>query len=109
MEVENGVLVDWYVNPYKLFGIILIILPIILLLILLALPKATKYFGKIESKNIFYNRGCKLAVAGNPDDAMVLLKQAVESGYTNRDHALKDVDLESLREREDFNRLFEKS
>lgn len=55
---------------------------------------------------LLYDTGCQLAKKGRPEEAMVLLRQAVESGYSNRAHAKQDIDLEGLRNRDDFQELF---
>ena len=39
------------------------------------------------------------------DQAMAMLRQAVEKGYKNAAHMKKDTDLDPLRKREDFKKL----
>lgn len=105
-EVQKGFLIELYKNPYVA---ILLIIAGILILLLILIPVSTNIINnKINNKikNIFYNTACKEAIKGNSDDAMVLLNQAVRAGYSDRDHALNDNDLECLREREDFKELF---
>jgi eukaryotic-like serine/threonine-protein kinase len=45
----------------------------------------------------YYNLACVYARTNRPDDAFASLKLAMESGYTNADHAQEDSDLTSLR------------
>jgi tetratricopeptide (TPR) repeat protein len=62
----------------------------------------------------WYNLGCVYAVASGTvadkkqeyaDRAMVLLRKAVQAGYDNPAHMAKDSDLDSLRGREDFQKI----
>lgn len=45
------------------------------------------------------------ALEGNYGTAMHLLEKAFEAGYSDREHAKCDPDLEPLRAREDFKKL----
>jgi len=109
VEVENGFLVGWYQKPIYAVSFLLIFLPFILSILGVIWTNVRRRVVSNEKKNIFYNRACELAVGGNADDAMIVLRQAVEAGYSNRQHAIKDEDLESLRERKDFIELFQKT
>ena len=60
------------------------------------------------SGSIFYDAACKVSLNGKLDEAMVLLDQAVEHGYANRQHMTQDDDLEALRQRPDFKALLSK-
>lgn len=54
---------------------------------------------------VLYNAARKAAVAGDTDEAFVLLRAAFRIGYTDKSHARRDPDLERLRERNDFKEL----
>jgi Predicted Zn-dependent protease len=60
--------------------------------------KATRQvdFEVLRSDN-YYNAACCYALSGQKDSALVLLTNAVNSGYKNIDQIKKDTDLESLR------------
>jgi len=60
--------------------------------------KATRQvdFEVLRSDN-YYNAACCYVLSGQKDSALVLLTNAVNSGYKNIDQIKKDTDLESLR------------
>lgn len=58
---------------------------------------------------VWYNLACAYALAGKPDEAIEALRTASEKGYPRMSDAATDPDLESLRGREDFQKLIPKS
>ncbi|NRF37312.1 TPR end-of-group domain-containing protein [Pedobacter foliorum] len=52
---------------------------------------------KVLKISNYYNAACCYALSNQQDSALVLLTNAVNSGYKNIDHLKKDTDLESLR------------
>lgn len=59
--------------------------------------KATQQVDfKVLKTNNYYNAACCYALSGQKDSALVLLTNAVNSGYKKVDHIQKDTDLESL-------------
>lgn len=71
------------------------------------LDEAAKILTELTDKYpqqaaLLYNLACCRAKQGKADEAVTILKQAVEAGWSNRKHAEADADLESLRERKDF-------
>ena len=105
-SVEESWFLGLYQNPWEL--LIWIPLPtyLVTLLLFAYLRRLRRVSVKQAIPATLYDTGCQLAKNGRADEAMVLLRQAVESGYTNRAHAKQDVDLESLRDRDDFQELF---
>lgn len=61
-----------------------------------------------ETPDLSYNHACCLARLGKPDEAMAALQKAVDAGWADANHTLKDEDLTTLRQRDDFKRLVEK-
>jgi hypothetical protein len=67
--------------------------------------EAGKYYIKATQQaefrvlkiNNYYNAACCYALSGQKDSALVLLTNAVNSGYKKADHIKNDTDLESLR------------
>ena len=53
----------------------------------------------------FYNAACSYALAGKNDSAFICLQKAVELGWNNKAHLLKDTDLESLHNDSRWNTL----
>ena len=49
-----------------------------------------------------YNRACFESLCGNIDEALVLLKVGLEKGYSSKEWAKQDPDLENLRDDECF-------
>ena len=80
VEVEDGLLVEWYLNPLKYVPLIIIFLPVALLMLSVFWTNARKRIVKNETKNILYNNACELAKEGNPDEAMILLRKVVRCG-----------------------------
>lgn len=67
------------------------------------LEEAIQGFAKlIQADNsnplAWYNLACALALNEQPDRAFKVLEGAVQAGFRDREHALKDKDLASLRE-----------
>jgi len=108
VEVEDSLLLDWYRNPVRFVFVVFTFLPLLFLVLMAIWMKVRRRVIKNETKNILYNKACELAINGSSNPAMILLLQAVLAGYSNRYHALKDEDLESLRGREDFKTSFDK-
>lgn len=54
---------------------------------------------------LHYNRACGLALLGQPNNAILALQDAVRSGWWDHQHTLRDEDLKSLRDRDDFKSL----
>ena len=52
-----------------------------------------------------YNLACSLALAGRPEEAVTSLSKAILLGYDDLAHMEVDPDLDSLRERPDFQAL----
>lgn len=46
---------------------------------------------------LFYDLACSAAISGEREESMGHLQHAIENGYSNADHMLKDDDLKSLR------------
>jgi len=110
IEVEDGMLIWIYRNP--LVFLIAFIVPVFYIVLMIASPiwlKVRRNIIRNEKKYIFYDNACELAIKSKHDDAMILLRQAVEAGYSNRHHALNDKDLAPLRGRSDFQQLFNES
>ncbi len=61
-----------------------------------------------HSAELLYNLACALAVIGEASEAIAALEKAVAAGWWNHQHALRDKDLASLRERADFKVLLER-
>jgi hypothetical protein len=49
-----------------------------------------------------YNLACALALQNHPEEALAILRSAIDHGYTNVDHLMKDPDLEIVRRRPEF-------
>ncbi len=105
-SVEESWFIELYQSPWKLLIWIPVPAYVAMILFFAYLRRLRRISVKQALPTTLYNTGCKLAKQGRAEDAMVLLRQAVESGYTNRTHAKQDVDLESLRSRDDFRELF---
>jgi len=105
-KVEDSWLIDIYQNPWRYIGVLLVLIYILVMLISFYSLYISRKSVKKAIPNTLYNTGCKLAKSGRDEEAMILLKQAVESGYSKRDHAKKDTDLKKLHDREDFEKLF---
>ncbi len=60
-----------------------------------------------EDGMLLYNLACIHALAGDPDDALDCLEQAVAAGLTEKDWILNDGDLQSLHETPRFRTLVE--
>lgn len=58
-----------------------------------------------HASELLYHLACGLARAGNPDEAVATLKEAVQAGWWNHRHAARDEDLKTLRDRADFKEL----
>ncbi|MCG8094134.1 MAG: hypothetical protein JAZ17_11005 [Candidatus Thiodiazotropha endolucinida] len=108
VEVENGQIIEWYQKPWLLLTWLPIFVGALYIFLVLGWAALRRRVIENAKKNILYDTGCELAISGNADEAMVLLNEAVNSGYSNRQHALNDHDLESLRDRDDFIFLFKK-
>ncbi|MEW5939597.1 MAG: tetratricopeptide repeat protein [Chloroflexota bacterium] len=70
---------------------------------------ATKHMNiaqkRINDSESEYNRACLQALCGNADEALALLKIALETKQTFADWALRDPDLEDIRSDPRFERL----
>jgi hypothetical protein len=53
------------------------------------------------------HRNARLPCKFYGDEAMKMLKAAVAKGWKNAAHMRKDIDLDPLRDREDFKKLME--
>ena len=58
-----------------------------------------------QSAELHYNHACGLAQLGQADAALLALKEAVKSGWWDAQQAVRDDDLKSLRDRDDFKAL----
>jgi serine/threonine protein kinase/tetratricopeptide (TPR) repeat protein len=56
---------------------------------------------------ILYNKACLLALAGEGEEAIAVLRQAVDLGFIHRDWVARDSDFAALRERPPFRALLE--
>lgn len=56
-------------------------------------------------QNDWYNAACCYALAGKADSAMLLLKQSVKYGNDDVAHMKEDTDLQTLRQRADWQKL----
>ena len=54
---------------------------------------------------VFYNLACSRALVGHKKEALAALKRAIELGYRDFAHLLKDPDLKSLHQELDFKKL----
>lgn len=52
-----------------------------------------------------YNLACAQALAGRPEEALASLARSVDAGWTGAEHAKRDADLASIRERSEFRDL----
>ena len=69
--------------------------------------EAAKLYEKLlttraENPLLHYNLACCYARIEKADEAMQSLKAALKTGWTNHEHALRDDDLKTLRNRKDF-------
>lgn len=60
---------------------------------------------KPDDPESWYNLACSQALTGHPDAAMTALDRAVVCGYDDAEWLSADPDLNSLRTRDDFERL----
>lgn len=51
---------------------------------------------------VFYNLACSYALTGSPKKALTVLKQSLDLGYDDIQHMLRDPDLKSLHDQEEF-------
>ncbi|MCA0931732.1 DUF2268 domain-containing protein [Lutimonas saemankumensis] len=58
-----------------------------------------------KKKNAAYNAACCLALLNKKDSAFILLSQAIENGYNNKAHLIKDSDLNVLHSSEKWKEL----
>src|SRR3990167_1190694 len=58
-----------------------------------------KRLAKLKTKDpvVHYNLACSFALVGEKDEALVVLKKAIEFGYTDFDHLKQDQDFKTLR------------
>jgi Tfp pilus assembly protein PilF len=56
----------------------------------------------------YYNLACYYSVTNNAEAAFANLEKAFQLGYNNYDHVEKDTDLNGIRSKPEFNKLFEK-
>ncbi len=56
-----------------------------------------------ENSTVHYNLACSLSLLGRPNEAIQALERAVELGYDDAEHLLRDEDLASLRGESRFN------
>ena len=61
-----------------------------------------------EPETAAYNLACAHALVGQKDKAIAQLERAVELGYDNAQHLLRDDDLENLREMPAFEALYQR-
>lgn len=61
-----------------------------------------------HSGDLLYNLACVLASQGNQEAALKTLGEAVEAGWANHRHALRDDDLKPLSANEEFQKLIER-
>jgi tetratricopeptide (TPR) repeat protein len=54
---------------------------------------------------VYYNLACSYALTGKRDEALAALEQAIELGYRDVGFLMKDEDLVSLHDEEEFARL----
>ncbi|MEQ9825814.1 MAG: hypothetical protein ABQ298_15620 [Puniceicoccaceae bacterium] len=54
---------------------------------------------------VHYNLACSLALVGQPDDALDMLKQSIQLGYSDFEWMLKDEDLARVRKLPKFGKL----
>jgi tetratricopeptide (TPR) repeat protein len=55
--------------------------------------------------NTYYNITCAHSLAGSISDALANFESAVSAGYSNRQHADSDTDLDNIRGHEQFQRI----
>jgi tetratricopeptide (TPR) repeat protein len=61
-----------------------------------------------KDPTVAYNLACAQARAGEKDNALKTLAEAVELGFTDGAHIKKDADLDSVRETEEYKKVIEK-
>jgi hypothetical protein len=61
-------------------------------------------FRKLKAGN-YYDAACCFALAGIPDSAFTYLQKAIELGWNNKEHLLKDGDLISLHDDRQWKKL----
>jgi tetratricopeptide (TPR) repeat protein len=61
-----------------------------------------------DSPGVWYNLACAAARMGDAKQALSALETAVDRGFGDAAHLLADEDLESLRKRQEFQRLVER-
>jgi hypothetical protein len=105
IEIEEAWLIFMMTNPSVLIMIIYASLLILALGFSLSRPFIEKRVRTKVSGSVFYNAACGEALAGRLDEAMILLRQAISHGYSNRKHISQDEDLELLRGRQDYKEL----
>lgn len=54
---------------------------------------------------IHYNLACSLALVGDSEDALLMLRRAIALGYRDLDHLRRDPDLKNLYGHPDFQEL----
>ena len=54
---------------------------------------------------VFYNLACSFALVKMPDEAFAALHKAVQLGYSDYEHLLRDKDLDYIRKDERFSRI----
>lgn len=107
VEVEDGLLVHWYLNPLKLLLWMPSVIFVLIVVSVTVWERAKRQTIIKATKNILYDSACSAAREGRVDDAMALLRQAVIAGYSNLEHVKNDSDLRALHGRADFEALFD--
>jgi len=74
-----------------------------------AITIAAKQPGRVLLPMTQYNFACAAAIAGQGEDALFYLRQAIDSGYGNAEQISSDTDLEPLRKDPRFAILIEKA
>lgn len=77
--------------------------------------EATNAYHMAEKMNysplskVLYNLACVYSLRENEEEALKYIQLAIENGYDNRSHMLKDSDLEFVRNSSKFNEVYETS
>ena len=63
--------------------------------------------SKLRPKDpmVHYNLACSLALVGQTEESVSVLRQSIEFGYTDFDWLLQDKDLDSIRNLDSYGRL----
>jgi hypothetical protein len=105
VSVQDSWLVDLSENHWKLWFHLFFALGLLALAAIGAYAFGAPRVIRAATPAILYNAACTEAKKNRSDAAIHLLEAAFAAGYSDRHHARQDPDLDSLRERADFQGL----